>query len=79
MTQPLQKRFYVSAPGEMADEGLEFPNIEAALLEAADAAVLMARDQLSLSPSDVVLEVRSGDIKVAQVTVRVLIERADGN
>ncbi|MCP3442305.1 DUF6894 family protein [Bradyrhizobium sp. CCGUVB14] len=77
MTQPLQKRFYVSAPGEMAEESIEFPDLDTALLQAADAAVLMARDQLSLSPSDIVLEVRSGDIKVAQVTVRVLIERAD--
>jgi hypothetical protein len=75
MTQSAPKRYYVSAPGEVADNGIEFPDIEAALLEAADAAIMMARDQLILPPADVVLEVRSDDVKVAQVTVKVLIER----
>jgi hypothetical protein len=73
------KRYYVSAPGEIADSSIEFPDIEAALLEAADAAILMARDQLILPPADVVLEVRSDDVKVAQVTVKVLIERTENN
>jgi hypothetical protein len=36
-------RFYFTAPGETADEGLEMPDAETALSEAADAALLMAR------------------------------------
>jgi hypothetical protein len=73
-------RFYFTAPGETADEGLEMPDAETALSEAADAALLMARERAGCLDAgcfntDVSLDVHSDQGRVGRVTVIVTIER----
>ncbi|MGC2082767.1 MAG: hypothetical protein WA702_05320 [Bradyrhizobium sp.] len=69
-------RFYFMGPGEAADEGLELPDAETALCQAADAALSMARERVACSTTDVSLEVHSDQGCVGTVKVCVVIERS---
>jgi len=59
------------------DEGLEFPNLDAAEREAATAAACIARDRLPNGKSrEIVMEVRDGDRQqLLTVTVSLHVER----
>ncbi|MGJ4964950.1 hypothetical protein [Bradyrhizobium sp. HKCCYLRH3061] len=67
--------FYVTGPGEMRGDGLDFDDVETVLMQTADAALAIARDRLHPSSTNVCLEVSSDDGQIGHVTVSVLIER----
>jgi hypothetical protein len=74
-------RFYFAERGETADEGLEMPDAETALSEAADTALLMARERAGCFNAgcfntDVSLDVHSDQGRVGRVTVIVTVERS---
>ncbi|MGJ4912289.1 hypothetical protein [Bradyrhizobium sp. HKCCYLS2033] len=68
-------RFYVTSPGEMRGDGVDFDDIETVLMQTADTALAIARDRLDPFSTNVHLEVSSDDGRVGHVTVSVLIER----
>jgi Crp-like helix-turn-helix domain len=70
-------RFYFSQPGDLPDdEGVDFPDKESALNEAAQTALLMVRDR-PIVTEDFTLSVASDEGPVGSVTVKVSITRAD--
>ncbi|MGJ5134434.1 MULTISPECIES: hypothetical protein [unclassified Bradyrhizobium] len=68
-------RFYVTSPGEMRGDGVDFDDVETVLMQTADTALAIARDRLDPSSTNVSLKVSSDDGEVGHVTVSVLIER----
>jgi hypothetical protein len=69
-------RFYVTGPGETCELAIEFEDAEAALSQAADAALAIARDNLASSAENTTLHVYSEEGLVGSVTVKVLVRRS---
>lgn len=69
-------RFYVTQMGEPSGEGLDFPDTDTVMIQTAEAALGIARDQLTASAAtNVSLEVRSDQGPVGRVTVSVVFDR----
>jgi hypothetical protein len=66
-------RFYFSEPGDDPDTGIDFPDADTALREAADAALALARERIR---QDIKLVVLSDQGPVGTVAVHVEIKRA---
>ncbi|MCP3410445.1 DUF6894 family protein [Bradyrhizobium sp. CCGB01] len=71
-------RFYFQQRGELTDEGIDYPDAEEALRQAADAALSMAIEQLDETMGELTLDVSSQDGPIGSVTVRLLISRSSG-
>ncbi len=69
-------RFYFKQRGEPADEGIEYPGAEEALRQATDAALAMAKEQLTEASKEITLDVSSEDGPVGSVTVRLSVSRS---
>lgn len=68
-------RFYFTEPGDLPDEeGVEFPDADSALQEAARTALLLARDQKDVT-EELALTVSSEEGPIGSVTVSVSIRR----
>lgn len=66
-------RFYFTRPGDPPDEeGVEFPDVGSALEEAAQTALLMAREQPNVTDA-FTLNVASCEGTVGSVTVKVKV------
>ena len=67
--------FYFNEPGDPRDDGVEYPYVDAAVREAAEAALAMAREQQNIE-QPFQLEVSTDEGPVASIVVQVQINRS---